>query len=206
MSQPVIDAHTHILVEEAEVLADRIRRNYPSTAGIDFQGIESLKVNREKVPHIRKGLTDASTKISDMDRMGVDMALLSASPMSYHAWAEGEDATRLSRIQNEAMSEMVSRHPGRFLALATTPLQDVNLGIAELTYAVETLGHRGVMIQTNFRGRDLDHPVFEPFYERLEELEVPLFLHPHDVAMNAARTILLTWRIGTASKGSGGCL
>ena len=51
-----------------------------------------------------------------------------------------------------------------------------------LTHAVKNLGHKGVMIQTNFRGRDLDHPVFEPFYDQLETLDVPLFLHPHDVA------------------------
>lgn len=182
MVQPVIDAHTHILVEEGEVLAARVRSKYPSNAGIDFQGIESRKVNREKFSDIRKGLMDVKTKLSDMDRMGVDLAALSASPMSYYAWAEGEDATRLARIQNEAMSEITSQYPDRFIALATIPLQDVNLGITELTYAVETLGHRGVMIQTNFWGRDLDHPIFEPFYDRLETLDVPLFLHPHDVA------------------------
>jgi aminocarboxymuconate-semialdehyde decarboxylase len=182
MTQSVIDAHTHILVEEAEVLVSRIRSKYPSNAGIDFQGIESRKVNIEKISDIRKGLMDVKTKLTDMDKMGVDIAVLSASPMSYYAWAEGEDATRLARIQNETMSEIVSQYPDRFIALATIPLQDVTLGIEELTYAVESLGHRGIMIQTNFRGRDLDHPVFEPFYDRLERLDVPLFLHPHDVA------------------------
>lgn len=182
MTQPVIDAHTHILVEEAEILAARIRKDYPSKAGMDFQGTESRRVNREKFPGTRKGLMDVKVKLSDMDRMGIDMAVLSASPMSYHAWAEGEDAGRLSRIQNEAMSEMASRYPDRFVALATIPLQNVSLGVAELIHAVESLGHRGVMIQTNFQGRDLDHPVFEPFYDRLEALDIPLFLHPHDVA------------------------
>jgi aminocarboxymuconate-semialdehyde decarboxylase len=182
MTQPVIDAHTHILVEEAELLASRLRSKYPSNAGIDFQGIESRKVNREKFSDIRKGLMDVKTKLVDMDRMGVDMAVLSASPMSYYAWAEGEDAMQLARIQNEAMSEITSHYADRFIALATIPLQDVPLGIAELTYAVETLGHKGVMIQTNFRGRDLDHPIFESFYDQLERLDVPLFLHPHDVA------------------------
>ena len=182
MTQPVIDAHTHLFVEESEVLAAQIRLKYPSNAGMDFQGIESRKVNREKFSDIRKGLMDVKTKLTDMDRMGVDIAVLSASPMSYYAWAEGEDARRLSRLQNEAMSEITSKYPDRFIALATIPLQDVNLGIEELTYAMETLGHKGVMVQTNFRGRDLDHPIFEPFYDLLETLGVPLFLHPNDVA------------------------
>ena len=182
MTQPIIDAHTHLLVEDAEVLAAQIKQHYPSSAGIDFQGIESRKTNRAKFAETGKGLTDVRTKLSDMDRMGVDISVLSASPISYHAWAEGEDAVRLSRLQNEAMSDIVARYPDRFIALATVPIQDVTLGTAELTHAVKNLGHRGVMMQTNFRGRDLDHPVFEPFYNQLETLDVPLFLHPHDVA------------------------
>ena len=51
MAQPVIDAHTHLFVEESEVLAAQIRSKYPSNAGMDFQGIESRKVNREKFSH-----------------------------------------------------------------------------------------------------------------------------------------------------------
>lgn len=183
MSQSVIDAHSHILVAEAEHLAAELKPRYPSGAGTDFQGPESAEVNRKKFPtDFKPGMADIKTKLADMDRMGIDLSVLSASPLTYHAWAEGEDAVRLSRIQNEAMTEMAAQHPDRFAALATIPLQDVSLGIAELEYAVRTLGHKGVMIQTNFGGRDLDHPVYEPFYDRLEALDVPLFLHPHDTA------------------------
>ena len=35
-----IDAHTHLLVEDAEVLAALIKQNYLSRSGIEFQGIE----------------------------------------------------------------------------------------------------------------------------------------------------------------------
>jgi len=182
MTQLIIDAHFHVLVEQAEAFAAEIRPKYPSTAGQDLQGRESARTSREKFSEISKPLMDVKRKIQDMDRMGVDLSVLSASPMSYHAWAEGKDAARLSRLQNEAMAEMGRQYPDRFAALATIPLQDVPLGVAELTFAVKMLGHRGVMIQTNFNGRDLDHPEYEFFYHALEELDVPLFLHPHDVA------------------------
>lgn len=182
MSQPVIDAHSHILVEEAESLALQIRPRYPSGSGKDFQGDESREVSRQKFSQIRAGLMDAETKLADMDRMGIDLAVLSVSPLSYYAWAEGEDAARLSRVQNEAVAEMIARRPDRFAGLATVPLQDVGLAVAELEHAVRNLRLRGTMVQTNYRGRDLDHPVYEPFYAKLEEVGVPLFLHPHDVA------------------------
>lgn len=182
MSQPVIDAHSHILVAEAEALASEVKSSYPTGAGVDFQGEESRAVNREKSAQFKPGLMDAKSKLSDMDRMGIDLSVLAASPLSYHAFAVGESAARLSRIQNEAMTEMESQHPDRFRALATIPLQDVSMGIAELEYAVKNLGHKGTMIQTNYGGRDLDHPAYGPFYSKLEELDVPLFLHPNDVA------------------------
>ncbi|MFQ5692275.1 MAG: amidohydrolase family protein [Nitrospinota bacterium] len=182
MGPRIIDAHTHILVEEAEALAAQLKARYPSGSGRDFQGEESREINRAKMPQVKPGLMDEKTKLADMDRMGVDLSVLAASPLSYHAWAEGEDARRLSRVQNEAMAEMVARRPDRFAALATIPLQDPALAVTELEYAVRRLGHRGAMIQTNYRGRDLDHPVFEPLYDKLEALDVPLFLHPHDVA------------------------
>ncbi|MFQ5912371.1 MAG: amidohydrolase family protein [Nitrospinota bacterium] len=182
MSPLVIDAHSHILVQGAEKLASRLKAHYPGDSGRDFQGEESREVNRQKIPQLRPALTEEKTKLSAMDRMGIDVSVLAASPLSYHAWAEGEDALRLSRIQNEAMAEMVARRPERFAALAVLPLQDVDLAVAELEYAVRDLGHRGAMVQTNYRGRDLDHPVYETLYARLEELDLPLFLHPHDVA------------------------
>ncbi len=182
MSPLVIDAHSHILVEEAESLASRLKERYPGGSGRDFQGEGSREVNRQKIPQVRPRLMDEKTKLSDMDQMGIDLTVLAASPLSYHAWAEGEDAVRLSRIQNEAMAAMAARHPDRFTALATVPLQDVDLAVAELKSAVRDLGHRGTMIQTNYRGRDLDYPIYEPFYAKLEELDVPLFLHPNDVA------------------------
>ena len=94
MKKPIIDAHTHILVAEAEKLALELKTRYPANAGVDFQGMESARVNRDKFAQTRQGLMDVRTKLDDMDRMGVDLSVLSASPMSYHAWAEGEDAAR----------------------------------------------------------------------------------------------------------------
>ncbi len=85
MTQPVIDAHSHILVEEAEALTSELKARYPAGSGADFQCEESRVVNREKSAQFKAGLTDVKTKLADMDRMGIDLSVLSASPLSYHA-------------------------------------------------------------------------------------------------------------------------
>ena len=80
MTELVIDAHFHTLSQEAEEFAAGVRPKYPSSAGLDFQGWESARTSREKFSGIDKPLLDAKTKIRDMDRMGVDLSVLSASP------------------------------------------------------------------------------------------------------------------------------
>lgn len=182
MAEKVIDCHSHVLVEEAEEFVRRLKVRYPSGSGRDFQGEESREVNRARFPSWRVKLANIEEKLSDMDRLGIDVSVLSASPLTFHNWVEGEEGVRIARMQNEGMARMVRSHPGRFAALATLPMQEVPAALEELERAVGELGHRGAMVQTNFRGRDLDHPVFDPFFKKVVELDVPLFLHPHDVA------------------------
>src|SRR5207249_5906416 len=64
--------------------------------------------------------------------------------------------------------------------VATAPLQDVRLGIAEAEYAIEELGLHGVIIYQNVNGKDLDGEFLWPFYERIEALGVPLLVHGVD--------------------------
>ena len=67
MSQIVIDAHSHILVAEAEALAAQLKPRYPSGSGADFQGAESREVNREKFSEFKPGLMDLK-KSMEADR------------------------------------------------------------------------------------------------------------------------------------------
>jgi aminocarboxymuconate-semialdehyde decarboxylase len=48
----------------------------------------------------------------------------------------------------------------------------------ELSRAINELDCRGVTVCTNQHGKGLDSPEYLPFYERLVEHDLPLFLHP----------------------------
>jgi aminocarboxymuconate-semialdehyde decarboxylase len=58
------------------------------------------------------------------------------------------------------------------------PLQDISLAVSECQRAIKQKRLNGVMTNTNVVGRYLDDQYFWPLYEVLEELDVPLFLHP----------------------------
>src|ERR1700731_3312343 len=79
------------------------------------------------------------------------------------------------------MSGAQKLYPGRFWASAAVPLVDTAVALDVLEDAVGRLGLKGVNLPGSV-GSDprIDHERLEPFYDRVEELGVPLFLHPTD--------------------------
>ncbi|MFM0188582.1 amidohydrolase family protein [Paraburkholderia nemoris] len=116
-------------------------------------------------------------RLADMDASGVDMQALSLSvPMAY--WADRAFNAKLATTWNEAASGVHLQHPTRFVVLATLPMLNPHDAIDELERAAELPGVRGVYMGTNINNRDLDDPLFEPVFARIEQLDLPVFLHP----------------------------
>ena len=117
-------------------------------------------------------------------RTGMDMTLVSS--MGIHSDLDGlplELAREAARLVNEAWAGAQRERSGRFYAAAAVPLQDVDAAIAELDHAVTQLGLIGVSIPGSIAGEPLDAPRLEPFWARVAQLGVPMFLHPTDGAL-----------------------
>jgi aminocarboxymuconate-semialdehyde decarboxylase len=82
---------------------------------------------------------------------------------------------------NNAFAETVNRHPDRFVAIANLPMQSPQDAARELERAVKDLGMKGAEICTNINGKNLDDKALAPFYAKMQELDVPVFLHPNNV-------------------------
>lgn len=112
---------------------------------------------------------------------GPDTTVL-CSP-SVHSDLDGlpaPEAREAARIFNEAWGTMQRRHPGKFFALAALPFQDTDMAIEELEYATKTLDLRGVAMPGSIGGDPIDAPRLEPLYARIEQLGLPIFVHPSD--------------------------
>ncbi|HEY2186798.1 MAG TPA: amidohydrolase family protein, partial [Xanthobacteraceae bacterium] len=74
------------------------------------------------------------------------------------------------------------KYPGRVWASAAVPLQDTKAALEVLEHAIGKLGLMGVNLPGS-AGSDprIDADRLEPFYDRVEELGLPVFLHPTDV-------------------------
>jgi aminocarboxymuconate-semialdehyde decarboxylase len=117
-------------------------------------------------------------RLEDMDRLGIGCQALSPPPVMFCYWAEAQAAEAFARMQNDNVAAVVSRHPGRFVGMATVPLQDCARAIKELEYCRERLGLRAVEIGSCPGGRDFDDPELFPFFEACAALDVAVFVHP----------------------------
>jgi len=81
------------------------------------------------------------------------------------------------------MAEGQRQHPGRVWGTCVIPLLDTDDALAELEYSISTLGLIGVNVPGRIGAKDnLDEPRLEAFYDRVEELGVPVLIHPNDEA------------------------
>ena len=90
-----------------------------------------------------------------------------------------EVGAKLTRLGNQTLAELVADHGDRFPAfVAGLPMRDVDAALAEIDYAINQLGARGVQIYTDVCGKPLDDPQFEPVFASMAEHDLPIWLHP----------------------------
>ena len=126
---------------------------------------------------------DLDRQLEYIDGLGQDISVVcSIGPFSIYFSdlppAEGRDA---AIMWNEAMAWAQRKYPGRVWATAAIPLTDTDIALDVLGRAVDKLGLIGVNIPGSI-GRDtrIDAERLSPFYARVEQLGLPLFLHPTD--------------------------
>jgi aminocarboxymuconate-semialdehyde decarboxylase len=120
---------------------------------------------------------DVAKRLEDLPGMGVGLQVISPMPELLSYWMEAHDAQPLLRYLNDQIAAMVDDGKGMLMGLGAVPLQDLDLAIHELEYAVRILGFRGVEIGSNINGTPIGDPVFAPFFEACEALDAAVFVH-----------------------------
>jgi predicted TIM-barrel fold metal-dependent hydrolase len=154
---------TLIALEEHMVPADLVNEVWPEPMGSEALTVKLADVNEQRLPA--------------MDEAGIDVQVLSVvAPGAQQIPAER--AIDLSRKINDRCAKIVGAHPLRFSALATLPTQDPDAAIVEANRAITDLGFCGVVVNGHTQGRFLDAPEFDELLTAIEELDVPIYLHP----------------------------
>jgi len=174
-----IDGHRHILCTEAHDFAksidpERYEQMYP---GVDPV---SEKTNQERDLVWNRKMADPEENAADMMEAGMDFGVLQPSPIGYYYWADGENGAKLARMTNEYTAKAVELKPDSFCGVATLPMQDPQKALKELDYAINTLKLKGIAIGTNAGGKGYDEEEFFPVFEKVNEMNLPIFIHPND--------------------------
>jgi aminocarboxymuconate-semialdehyde decarboxylase len=171
----VIDLHAHVVLEDAFGVAGAYGPELGDDNGVPFFRVGNYVMKPSR--YRSSVFMDVERRLGDMDKMGIDCQLLSPNPLTFFGGIEAGPAIDFAKANNDAMAELVSRHPDRLLGSASLPLQDPDAACAELERAVKDLGLLAGYTGTNY-GFDLDDPCLDDFYRTLVSLDVPLLLHP----------------------------
>ncbi len=130
---------------------------------------------------------DLDQQLEHMDGLGHQVGVVcSLGPFSiYFSDLPPEEGRDAAIAWNEEMAGAQRKYPGRVWASAAVPLTDTKHAIDVLDHAILKLGLMGVNIPGSI-GRDprIDAERLAPLYARIEQLGVPLFLHPTDAVFD----------------------
>ena len=129
-------------------------------------------------PRVRDRLHDVDAlRLKEMDESGIDVQVLSHGAPALQRM-DAETAVPLARAANDRLYETVQEHPDRFAAFAALPTPDPGAAADELERAVTKLGFKGAMVHGPTNGVFFDDRRFWPIFERAQDLDVPIYVHP----------------------------
>jgi predicted TIM-barrel fold metal-dependent hydrolase len=125
-------------------------------------------------------MTNLDERFRIMDLFGDDyQQILSLASPPIELAGGPETSRQLSRIGNDGMAELCAAHPDRFPGfIASIAMNDTDGVIDEINRSIGELGACGVQVYTNVNGKPLDTPEFRPVFERMHELDKPIWIHP----------------------------
>jgi 2,3-dihydroxybenzoate decarboxylase len=131
------------------------------------------------IEDVRRRLPDfTELRIPEMDRAGVDVQVLSLTSPGIQMQPDTRVAVADAQAANDYLASIIAQHPTRFAGLAAVALQDPDTAAKELARTVTDLGLSGALVNDHTLGHYLDEPQFAPFWDELQRLDVPLYIHP----------------------------
>jgi len=129
------DLHNHVIPES---VLQAIERN-PDLYGTR---IEQMDGKRYFDVHGRSAqllpeFYDPEAKIAWMDRVGMDVSVISVGPPIFFCWLAPDAGAETVRLANDGIAQMVARHPDRLRGMAHLPMQDPEAAVAEFERVVK---------------------------------------------------------------------
>ena len=170
-----LDLHTHYY---PPAYFERIERSGGDFSfGASPTGQRIIRYKGARFFGVTAPMTDVGKRLEDMDRVGIDVEVLSLSTPNVF-FAEGRAQIEVARMVNDAYADLIAKRPGRFLGFASIPMDDPDGALRELARALDELRLQGVVLLSNIRGRALADPAYRPFFAECDRRKACVFVHP----------------------------
>jgi len=163
----IIDTYTHILPKKYQ-------------NGLEKKIISrDITLNSVRYATAVPTLVDLEARFRIMDDYEDYIQVISIASPPIYSIAPPKVAVELCRIANDGLAELVMKYPDRFAGgIACLPLTDPDAALEEVERAIKDLRLRAVEFYTDIGGKPLDASEFLPLYEKMVELDRPIFIHP----------------------------
>lgn len=191
-----VDIHSHFFPEAPPDFTARFGGAPWPSLRHDGPGCATIMLGPREFRPITAACWDPDVRLADMDRDGVDVQVISATPILFAYDRPAAQALECARACNDLALDLCGRGRGRLRALCQVPLQDIDLACDELTRAMKA-GHVGVQIGSHVGGRNLDDPGIERFLAHCAAEGAAVLVHPWDM-LGADRTTryMAGWTVG----------
>jgi aminocarboxymuconate-semialdehyde decarboxylase len=192
----VIDIHNHFFPRTWPDLAARYGTpNWPWIKHTE-PGKAEIMVGDRFFRQIYAACWDPEVRLNEMDRDGVEMQVLSATPVLFAYERPREHALDCARLFNDAALELCAQGKGRLKSLCQVPLQDIEASCKELSRCMRA-GHLGVQIGNHVGENNLDDPGIITFLQHCADEGAAVLVHPWDMlAPQRMPKYLMPWTVG----------
>ena len=158
MTRPIVEWHTHV---------------YPPEEAADpfWQGRCPMTLDNVLATH---------------DRFGIRLSVIT-NPMHFLRGRGEDDSVSSIAHWHDLAAGYVADHPDKLLAFAGAIPGGGPAMLRELERAFDQLGLRGVFINSSHNGAYPDDDAAEPFWEFIQDRDVPVFIHPPHVGFGEER-------------------
>lgn len=139
---------------------------------------------------------DADIRLADMDAEGVEVQVVSPTPVFFSYGRPADQAIKVAQIFNDLTLEVCAPAPKRLLPFCQVPLQDPEAACVEVDRC-RAAGFAGVEIGNHVGDRDLDDPGIEMFLQHCASQGIPVFVHPWDMPVTVRNERWMAqWLVG----------
>jgi aminocarboxymuconate-semialdehyde decarboxylase len=198
-----IDIHTHILPRQWPDLKEKY--GYGGWIHLDHHqtGCARMMKDDHFFREVESNLWDPGERMSECEKHGVDVQVLSTVPIMFSYWAKADDALDISKLLNDHIAAIIAEFPKRFIGLGTIPLQNEGLAIRELERCTNELDLAGVQIGSNVNQLNLDADALFSVFEAAQDLNAAIFVHPWDMmGESEMKKYWLPWLVGMPAETS----